>query len=124
MGELKEYILSETNISKLSVYDLLRHTQNANFLEIKDFENIYPISLEINAGVFTKTESLLGFANVAVSQVGDAIISSCSCSNATSKLCEHQAEVIHCILEQRDFRIFFDQQLRDKVCRIQPKYTV
>lgn len=115
MGELKEYILSDTNIGKLSVYDLLRHTQNANFLEIKDFENIYPISLEINAGVFTKTESLLGFANVAVSQVGDAIISSCSCNNATSKLCEHQAEVIHCILEQRDFRIFFDKQLRHKV---------
>lgn len=115
MGIGKEYILSDTNISKLSVYDLLKHTRNANFLEIKDFENIYPVSLEINAGVFTKTESLLGFANVAVSQVGDSIISSCSCNNAGPKLCEHQGEVIYSILEQRNFRIFFDNQLRHKV---------
>lgn len=111
----KEYILSDTNISILSVYDLLKHTQNANFMDKKDFGSIFPISLELNAGVFTKTASVVGFPKVAVSQLGNSLISSCSCGNNTPKLCEHQAEVIHCVIEQRNFRIFFDNLFRHKV---------
>ncbi len=108
----KEYILSNANISTLSVYDVLKHTQKAGFLENRDFLNIHPLALELNVGVFTKRNSAVDFPRVSVSQVGDSIISSCSCDDDSQKLCEHQAEIIHAILEQKDFRVFFDNNLR------------
>ncbi|MDQ0593611.1 SNF2 family DNA or RNA helicase [Chryseobacterium ginsenosidimutans] len=110
----KEYILPNTNISTLSVYDLLKHSQTANFIENKDFRDIYPLILECNAGVFSKTTSTIDFPNVSVSQVGSSVITACSCDNETDKLCDHQAEIIHSILEHKNFRIFFDYTLRQR----------
>jgi len=109
-----EYKLFNTHISTLSVYELLKHTQNGSFMENKDFQNIYPIALELNVGVFTKRNSAFDFPRVSVSQIGNDIISSCSCNHDSQKLCEHQAEIIYCILEQKDFRVFFDGYLRHK----------
>lgn len=101
-----EYTLFNTHISTLSVYELLKHTQNGSFMENRDFQNIFPIALELNVGVFTKNNATFDFPRVSVSQIGNDVISSCSCDHDDQKLCEHQAEVIHCILEQEDFRIF------------------
>lgn len=115
MESPKEYRLAHTTIGTLSVYDLLKHTNRADFIDKGDFESVYPLSLELNAGVFTRTDSLVGFPKVAITQSGDSVLSSCSCDDDTQKLCGHQAIIIHCILEQRDFRIFFDKDLRHKV---------
>lgn len=115
MSLRNEYILSGTTISTLSVYQLLKHTSSAGFIEQKDFQNIYPIAIEINTGVFTKRALTAGFPEVTLSQLNDAIYTSCSCNNQSGKLCGHQAEVIHCILEQRSYRIFFDSPLRYSV---------
>lgn len=97
------------------MFELLKHTASG------DFQDISAISLELNAGVFTKM-NVIGFPNVAVSQVGNAIISSCSCGQDSSTLCPHQAEIIHGILERKDYRIFFDKMLRDKTLLVQAKY--
>ncbi|ASK29627.1 DNA helicase [Chryseobacterium sp. T16E-39] len=110
----KEYILRDTNISTLSVYELLKHTQTAKFIEEKNFHDIVPMVLDINSGVFTKSLSLIGFPNVSVSQVGSSLITACSCDHSKEKLCEHQAEIIYSILEQKNFRIFFDANLRQR----------
>ncbi|MCS3532922.1 DEAD/DEAH box helicase [Chryseobacterium sp. JUb7] len=110
----KEYILPDTHITTLSIYDLLKHTQNAGFIENKDFRDIYPLALECNAGVFTKSISTIDYPNVSVSQVGSSLITACSCDNESQKLCEHQAEIIHAIIEQKNFRIFFDYHLRQR----------
>lgn len=112
MGLINEYILSGTNFNTLSVFDLLKHTSNGNFIEHKDFKSIYPLAIELNAGVFTKVASSDGFPEVTVSQAGNSVYTSCSCDHSISKLCEHQAEIIHCILEQRNYRVFFDHHLR------------
>lgn len=113
-GIAREYILSDTSIGTLSVFELLRHTQSGNFMEKKDFSDICPLVLELNAAVFTKTASSVGFPNVSVSQRGGSLISSCSCGHEAQKLCEHQAEIIHCLLEEKNYRIFFDHALRHK----------
>ncbi|MBK1897009.1 DEAD/DEAH box helicase [Chryseobacterium paridis] len=110
----KEYILQDTYISTLSVYDLLKHTQTAGFIEEKDFRNIKPIILDINSGFFTKASSVIGYPNVSVSQVGSSLITACSCDQPKDKLCEHQAEIIYSILEQKNYRIFFDPLLRQR----------
>lgn len=116
----KETILPNTNISTLSVFDLLKHTQSGDFMEKRDFQDIYPIALELNNGVFTKKVAI-GFPKVAVSQLGSSLVSSCSCNHMGQKLCEHQAEIIYSILEQRNFRVFFDHHLRHKILLVSAK---
>jgi len=113
-GPVREYILPDTDIGTLSVLELLRHTQNGSFIEKKNFSDIYPLTLELNAGVFTKTAAAVGFPNVSVSRRGSSLVSSCSCEHEGQKLCEHQAEIIYCLLEERNYRIFFDHALRHK----------
>lgn len=120
IGLPKEYTLANTNIESLSVFELLKHTASGDFIDKRDFQDISVVSLELNVGVFTKI-NVVGFPNVAVSQVGHAIISSCSCENPSPKLCAHQAEIIYGILERKDYRIFFDRMLRYKTMLTQTK---
>lgn len=86
----KEYILPDFNIRTLHIYDLLKHTVNADFIAVKEFQDIYPVALELNAGVFTKSSSLSDYPRVAVSQVGANLVTSCSCNSAEDKLCIHR----------------------------------
>lgn len=111
-----EIVLPQTHINSLSAIDLLKHTQNGELVERKDFQDIYPIAIELNSGVFIK-KGVVNFPKVAVSQLGDTLRSSCSCGHLSQKLCEHQAQVIYAILETRNLRIFFDQALRDQILR-------
>ncbi|MGG5207474.1 DEAD/DEAH box helicase [Chryseobacterium sp. MIQD13] len=109
------YILENTSISTLSVYDLLKHASGSSFLEIRDFHDIYPTAIENNNGVFSKRSPLKDFPDVSVSQIGSSIVSTCTCNSPKDKLCEHQTEIIHGILEEKNFRTFFDPFLRKKL---------
>ncbi|WP_223608085.1 DEAD/DEAH box helicase [Chryseobacterium sp. OSA05B] len=109
------YILENTSFTTLSVYDLLKHTSGSAFLEIRDFHGIYPTAIENNNGIFTKRAPLQDFPDVSVSQIGSSIVSTCTCSHPKDKLCEHQTEIIHCIIEEKNFRTFFDPYLRKKL---------
>ncbi|UKB85938.1 DEAD/DEAH box helicase [Chryseobacterium sp. MEBOG06] len=109
---MAEYILEDVNISTLSVYDLLKHTTDSAFIGIKDFYGIYPVTIENNTGTFTKRTSLQDFPIVTVSRIGHSVLCSCTCDNAQNQLCSHQTEIIHAILEEKNFRAFFDDTLR------------
>lgn len=115
MSWVNEYILPGATIGTLSVFDLLKHTSSAGFIEQTDFKDIYPITIEINTGIFTKRTPTAGFPEVTLKQLNDSIYTSCSCNNQSGRLCGHQAEVIHCILEQKSYRIFFDSPLRHSI---------
>ncbi|WP_265130815.1 DEAD/DEAH box helicase [Chryseobacterium oranimense] len=109
------YILDNTSISTLSVYDLLKHTSGSAFLELRDFRDIYPAAIENNHGIFSKQSPLNDYPEVSISQIGSSIVSTCTCNSPKEKLCGHQAEVLHCILEEKNFRTFFDPFLRKKL---------
>lgn len=111
---MAEYILDNVNISTLSVYDLLKHTSDSAFIGIRDFREIYPAAIENNTGIFTKQSSLQDFPMVSISKVGSSLLCSCTCDNQKDKLCSHQAEIIHCIIEDKNYRLFFDDMLRKK----------
>ncbi|AZB26145.1 DEAD/DEAH box helicase [Chryseobacterium bernardetii] len=111
---MAEYILENINISTLSVYDLLNHTAESSFIGITDFREIYPIAIENNTGIFTKKLPLQQFPVVSISHIGNSLLCTCTCNNPQAKLCTHQAEIIHCILEEKNYRIFFDDMLRKK----------
>ncbi|KMQ61502.1 DNA helicase [Chryseobacterium angstadtii] len=109
------YILENTSISTLSVYDLLKHTSGSAFLEIRNFHEIVPTAIEKDHGIFTKKSPLQQYPSVSVNQIGSSIVSTCTCSNPKDQLCEHQAEIIHSIVEEKKFRTFFDPFLRKKL---------
>lgn len=112
---MAEYILEDINISTLSVYDLLKHTAESSFIGITDFREVYPIAIENNTGTFTKKSSLQDFPMVSISLINNSLLCSCTCNNPKIQLCSHQAEIIHCILEEKTYRIFFDDILRKKM---------
>ncbi len=111
----REYILHNTNICSLSPYDLLKHTSASSPIENQDFDTIYPLTVAINTGAFTKSIATVDYPIVAVSQKGTSLVTSCSCDNNLHQLCEHQTEVIGCILVQKNYRIFFDKDLRHRL---------
>lgn len=109
---MAEYILNNINISTLSVYDLLKHTSDSAFIGIRDFHEIYPAAIENNTGIFTKQSSLQDFPMVSISKVGSSLLCSCTCNDQKDRLCSHQTEIIHCIIENKNYRLFFDDILR------------
>lgn len=111
---MAEYILENINISTLSVYDLLKHTTESSFIGITDFREVYPVAIENNTGIFTKRSSLQDFPAVSISRINNSLLCSCTCDNTKAQLCVHQTEIIHCILEEKNYRIFFDDILRKK----------
>ncbi len=118
---MAEYILDNVNISTLSVYDLLKHTSDSAFIGIRDFRDIYPVAIENNSGIFTRQSSLQDFPMVGISRVGSSLLCSCTCDNEKDQLCSHQAEIIHCILEDKNYRLFFDEMLRKKTLLLKAK---
>lgn len=111
---MAEYILENINFSTLSVYDLLKHTSESSFIEITDFHEVYPVAIENNTGIFTKKTSLQDFPMVTISKIGNSLLCTCTCDHPKAQLCLHQTEIIHCILEEKNYRIFFDDILRKK----------
>lgn len=112
---MAEYILDNINISTLSVYDLLKHTSDSAFIGIRDFREIYPVAIENNTGIFTKQSSLKDFPVVSISKINSSLLCSCTCDHEKKQLCTHQAEIIHCIIEDKNYRLFFDETLRKKI---------
>ncbi len=112
---MAEYILDNINISTLSVYDLLKHTSDSAFIGIRDFREIYPVAIENNTGIFTKQSSLQDFPVVSISKINSSLLCSCTCDHEKKQLCTHQAEIIHCIIEDKNYRLFFDETIRKKI---------
>lgn len=108
------YIIPAAGISTLSAYDLLQHTRNGSFLEPGARQGIFPLSLEIDAGTFSRKTDALHYPSVTVRQAGHGISTTCTCGGHAAGLCEHQAEVLASIIEKFHFRIFFDGPLRRK----------
>lgn len=112
---MAEYILENISIGTLSVYDLLKHTKDTTFIGIRDFHEIYPAAIENNTGIFTKKSPLQDFPVVTISLIGSSLLCSCTCDSPKGQLCSHQTEIIHAILEEKKFRVFFDDIVRRKM---------
>lgn len=79
-----------------------------------DTRYVSPSVLELNKGEFTSKNAGLPFNNVGLIQEDKRLIISCNCDADKRKLCEHQAAVLLAVLKKEDYRIFFDQQLRQE----------
>src|SRR5690606_5968852 len=107
-------ILHHTDICRLSPYDLLQHTSDMD-LTAQDFSAIYPLTIAVNTGAFTKRIATVDYPVIAVSQSNNSIITSCYCANNLPQLCANEVEVISCILAHKNYRIFFDKDMRRRL---------
>ena len=118
----QEFWFPNKQISDLGFSDILKHS--AAFLDSgkRDFFEIEPEEIGINSGIFTHSVSNLIFPLVVVNQLDAGLLLICPCNNLKTTLCEHQAQVLHNILERPVLRIFFDKNLRINKLKEEAKF--
>ena len=113
-----EYIFENIRISALTYPDILNHSSGIINTERTAILDIQPETLEIDYGVFYKSSAKTTFPPVTVTQSGNSVLLHCPCARPKNRLCEHQAQILFTIMDNPDFRVFFDPVLRQK--RIEP----
>lgn len=106
------FIFSNITVSDLTEKVIAQHTSGNIYIEAAQYLPVYPLSLELNSGIFTKSQGALTFPLVSVQQQGALLLLSCGCAAATGKLCEHEAQVLTAIIKNNEFLVFFDTALR------------
>lgn len=106
------YVIPDFHISQLSYGWVLKHSAAFVSSDKRGFNDIQPISIHINEGVFTNPSSQIPFPSVVVSQVGGKLELSCACQSPKARLCEHQIQVLLNILNKPQLKVFFDEELR------------
>ncbi|MFC4212683.1 DEAD/DEAH box helicase [Pedobacter lithocola] len=107
-----DYILKDFNLKNLSNVVILKHLNQQINTNVKGFYTIVPEQLQIDFGAFSHESSSTFFPIVQVQQDSNSVKLSCRCDAPKNKLCEHQAQVLHNILQRQDLLIFFDENLR------------
>lgn len=108
----EDYIIEHYSFATLSLADILNHCSEMIDSGGKSFDEIQPLSIDINIGLFTHPSSTIPFPAVSVTQTDELIVVSCPCKTPKKKLCQHQAQVIWNILNRHNLRVFFDATLR------------
>jgi hypothetical protein len=77
------------------------------------YEQLVPEELSINNGLFANRANRV----VSVIQQDNNIILACGCGDVRHTLCSHQAEALLQIVKKDEFRVFFDDKLRQQKLR-------
>lgn len=112
------YVLEDTSVPALTYTDIFRHCGGVIDTGRITVSDIQAEAIEINSGVFSKPLSVVRFPRVFVYQSDRSLILSCSCGAPKAKLCVHQAEVLFSIIDRPDFRVFYDEEFRNKRIRM------
>jgi len=107
-----EYIFEDKNISTLTYIELLKHSTATIDTDKSALDEVIALAIDINAGVFAKHPPTTSFPTVSLNQIGTSLIVSCPCNQPKNKLCAHQSEVLYQVLMVKNYRIFFDDELR------------
>ncbi|SKB48456.1 Superfamily II DNA or RNA helicase, SNF2 family [Sphingobacterium nematocida] len=114
MEQMHVIVLRDIMLASCSIYDLMRFLAiGSSYVDLGESSYIYPLYIELNEAVLTKETSTLSYPKVSVRQEPSVLTVSCTCANRSDALCVHQVEVLDAILKRDDYRIFFDDQLRD-----------
>ncbi|MDN5284525.1 MAG: helicase [Mucilaginibacter sp.] len=107
--EDKVYVFNRMNLSMLSEIIIARHYTSPGF-ENLGTEPLVADELNLNHGVFTSR--VPAFPVVVLMQQADALMVTCNCEESAGKLCRHGAEVLLQVMKREEWRIFFDEKLR------------
>lgn len=111
-----EYILKGVSFTALSPAVIAGHS-SAESYNGRDFPEIIPDAIEVNAASFHIPSAVIDFPAVGLSQEKNMISLSCECQSTGTTLCEHQVHVLYQVMERTSLRIFFDESLRDEKLR-------
>src|SRR5215217_7050921 len=109
---LHDYIIEQTDFSRLDEIFILKHTSEHIDTSARFFFELIPHTIDINAASFTVSATDPSFPVVTVIRQLDHIVLTCACEIPKSKMCRHQAQVLHNIVRRPELRIFFDEPLR------------
>lgn len=112
------YILRDIDLMSISIYDLMRNlSSQSTHVDFDGYRLIYPLHISVNEGFFTKESPSVAFPNVSVVQEGRQLTLICSCNCNETSLCSYQLEILFALRQLEDFRVFFDDKLRNSRLR-------
>ena len=117
----KEYILADFDFSELTDLYILKHVNDRVDTGVKGFYDLVPQHIDIDVVFFTDPGSSIPFPGVGISQRDRKTVITCGCSAINPKLCSHQAQALHNILNRPSLRLFFDYKLRQERMLLQAK---
>lgn len=121
MDVRKEYILRDFDFSELTTLFILKHVNEQPDTGVRGYYDLLPEDIRIDAVFFSHPGSSIPFPGVGVTQSGNVTILTCNCADSSSKLCAHQVQVLHNIMERPAIRLFFDARLRGEKMKLQAK---
>lgn len=107
-----EYTLNQVSIEQLSYSEILKHSPE--LIGKNSAITIQAKQLEPNFGIFSNSFSGIYFPDVSIFQNSQSLFLTCGCNSTRNRLCEHEVQVLHTIMERPHFRIFFDNTLRNQ----------
>ncbi len=107
-----EYTLNQVSIEQLSYSEILKHSPE--LVGKNSVLTIQAKQLEPNFGIFSNSFSGVYFPDVSIFQNEQSLFLTCGCNSTKNQLCEHQVQVLHTIIEKPNYRIFFDNTLRNQ----------
>lgn len=121
-NDTQDYVLENITVPDLSLSVILKHCADIDTAERRGVSEIQPVSIELNLGVFTNNFAA-DYPVITVIQQQHALRLSCTCKASKRKLCTHQVQVLYCIMEKSNFRIFFDEvQRKEKIRQVAKEY--
>lgn len=115
----KDYILENILFQDLSIIQLLKHYDKDSSLMKVDLHEVAVLHLTLHEGLFTRDLSGIRYPHISVQQIAKGILVSCSCAGTEKKLCDHALGVLWAIIENKAYRLFFDDSLRQDTLRQQ-----
>lgn len=106
------YIFLDFNLAGLSTTHILNHSADMPATERRGYFEIQPDDMVVDYAAFRIQWGGEAF-KVVVKQNDRMVNLYCECTRPKRKLCEHQVQVLYNIMNRRDFRAFFDKNLRN-----------
>jgi SNF2 family DNA or RNA helicase len=117
---MHQFILENFQASELNTTIILKHSADFADTSQRGFFDLQPQNIEINYASFL-IQSGLADTTVLVEQTESDVKLSCGCSGLKNRLCDHQIQVLHNLLNRKDLRMFFDKNLRHEQIRLAAK---
>lgn len=110
--EQHSYTVRSGPFEQLTEHIIAQHSPVALYTDSATGKDIFPESLQLNQGIFTKGGYTRHFPVVSVLQEDQHITLACSCTATHGQLCEPMAQVLIAILRREEFQVFFNPVLR------------
>lgn len=110
--EIHEFAFKEIAFEDLTERIILKNTVPGFAADTRALQQISPVQIEVDHGVFTHQQEPLSFPEVRVNQHEHQLLITCTCGYEGSKLCIHQALVLNAIIKRDDLAVFFNSKRR------------